>query len=147
VTVDLDAWDADPTQPLPAPPDPLLSKARLLVAIEAQIEALEAQAKGLTYDIARAFPAGTGTHVKSFPEGTVTLTRSERWSWDKDTLKKIADSEPPGPVKDEIARAYVYNITIHKRDFAKLSPETQKALHRALTVKDGPFKIEVEDKT
>ena len=139
-----DEWDGEPAAPVKNV-HPTAEKARLLVAIEAQIEEFEVQAKGLRYELAREFPASPGTHSKKFDDVTVTLDRSERWTWDKDTLKDILDGEPPGPLKDEIARRYIYSITIHKRDFKKLSAEAQKALRRALTVKDGPFTIKVED--
>jgi hypothetical protein len=127
---EVDEWD-DPT----SAPDPVAIKARQLVSLQAQIAHLEAQAKGLTFEIAREFPEGVGSFTKPFGDVNVTLTRSERWSWDKEIIKRIVE-----------AQAILYNVAIHKTSFAKLSGEAQKTLRAALTVKDGPFKIEVEDK-
>jgi len=138
----VDEWD-DPT----AAPDPIAVKARQLSSIETQIAQLEARAKSLTYEIAREFPAGTGRFTKTFGDTDVTLIRSERWSWDKEIIKTIVTAQKPGtPLAEEIAKAILYNVAIHKTSFAKLSTEAQDTLRPALTVKDGPFKIEVEDK-
>jgi hypothetical protein len=139
---EVDEWD-DPT----SAPDPVAIKARQLVSLQAQIAHLEAQAKGLTFEIAREFPEGVGSFTKPFGDVNVTLTRSERWSWDKEIIKRIVEAQKPGePLTEEIAKAILYNVAIHKTSFAKLSGEAQKTLRAALTVKDGPFKIEVEDK-
>jgi len=138
----VDEWD-EPT----AAPDPIAVKARQLISLQAQIAHLEAQAKGLTYEIAREFPAGTGRFTKTFGDTDVTLIRSERWSWDKEIIGAIVAAQKPGaPLTEEIAKAILYNVAIHKSSFAKLSTQAQDTLRPALTVKDGPFKIEVEDK-
>jgi hypothetical protein len=138
-----DEWDDDP-----AAINPVAVKARQLVSLQSQIDDLEARAKFLSDDIAREFPAGVGKFTKPFGDVNVTLTRSERWSWNKETIKAIVVAQPPGePLTEEIGKAIIYNVSIHKTSFAKLSTDAQKALRPALTVKDGPFKIEVEDKT
>jgi hypothetical protein len=127
--------------------DPVAAKARQYQSVQSQIANLEIQAKGLSYEIAREFPAGPGTHTKTFGDVNVTLTRSERWSWDKSTIRNILlVADPDAPLTKEINRAVIDSAAIHKKVFEKLSAAAQKMLRAALTVKDGPFKIEVEDK-
>jgi hypothetical protein len=133
-------WDDEPT------PDPVAVKARQYLQVQAQIANLEVQAKGLSYEIAREFPAGIGSFTKSFGGTEITLTRSERWSWDKSTIKGIlVDADPDHPLTKEISRAVMDSVAIHKTVFNKLSAAAQKILRAALTVKDGPFKIEVAE--
>jgi hypothetical protein len=132
-----DEWDDGPA------PDPVAIKARQYLSLQAQIDALETQAKLLSYEIAREFPAGPGVHDKTFGDTVITLSRSERWSWDKAVIKSILTLSKPGPLTDEIKSVLDESIVIHKLGFAKLSPEAQKILRAALTVKDGPFKIAV----
>jgi hypothetical protein len=136
-----DEWDDGPA------PDPIAVKARNLLSLQAQIDSLELQAKGLRHEIAAVFPAGIGTYTKPFGDLEITLARNEKWSWDKSAIGKIIAGLPTGdPLLEEISRAILDNVAIHKSAFAKLSAEAQKKLRAALTVKDGPFKISVEEK-
>lgn len=134
-----DEWDDGPE------PDPLATKARQLLSLERQIAALEGQAKGISYEIAREFPAGVGVFTKKFDEVEVILKRTERWNWDKNILRALINAKPSTTVEKEVHRAVLDNVSFHKTAFGRLSPEAQDILRAALTVRDGPFTIEVKD--
>jgi hypothetical protein len=137
-----DEWDDESDEP-----DPVAQKARQFQALQIQIAALDQQAKAISLEIAGEFPAGVGKYTKVFGDVQITLTRSERWNWDREAIKLLLMAGKPGdPLADDIRRACIDNVSFHKAAFVKLSAAVQKALRAALTIKDGPFKLDVEDK-
>lgn len=69
----------------------------------------------------------------------VTCTRSERWSWDTETLEAIVAAKPDLP--PHVKRT----LSVDKRKFRALADDIQKELLPALTRKPGNAQIKVSE--
>jgi hypothetical protein len=69
----------------------------------------------------------------------VTCTRTERWSWDTETLEAILAASPNLP--SHVKRS----LSVDKRKFEGLSDDDKKTLLPALTRKPGGAKIKVQE--
>jgi hypothetical protein len=80
----------------------------------------------LEAEIARLFPEESGTLSKSAGKYDIAVSRSERWSWDKEALEAQFGQ---APLPEFVRRS----LTVDKRKFQKLPPEQQAELKHALT--------------
>ena len=87
---------------------------------------LEERISVLEGDISRLFPEESGSQSKELGLYEVIVSRTERWSWDKDALEKHFEQKPlPHYVKR--------NLSIDKRAFTKMPLETQNEIKYCLT--------------
>ena len=103
-----------------------------------QIEDLQEKADRLKNQIEAEFSQDTGEQNKQAGAYLITLTRQERWSWDKDVLIEIYQS--PDAMPDFIKKTY----SIDRRKWKTLSDDEQAKLLPALTRKPGSSKITVK---
>lgn len=133
-----DSWEAfgPPTDFEPHIPPQLEPYASDWLDLKRQQAEVDAALQLVESEISRTFAEVEGDTTKHTENFEVTVTRSERWSWDQDALTEIYGDEP---LPDFVRRS----LTVDKRLFRKLPESEQVPLRRALTRKLGNPKIKV----
>lgn len=104
----------------------LVELARKLDTLTEQKAKVDEELAQLEGEIIHYFPEEEGELAKSTGEYDIIVSRSERWTWDKDSLEKhFGENKLP----DYINRS----LTVDKRKFKKLSKSEQDELKFALT--------------
>lgn len=93
---------------------------------------------GIEGEIAHMFPEVSGEQSITTDRFEVVVSRSERWSWDKDALEEMFGQ---GDLPDYVKRS----MSVDKRKFLKLPTSEQESLHHALTRNLDKPKIKVND--
>jgi hypothetical protein len=99
---------------------------------------IDEQMQQISAEIAHYAPETSTEHVFNTPRCEVSVTRTERWSWDQNQLLEILGADEttwPDHVKK--------NVSVDKRKFQKLSAQEQERLKPALTRKLDPAKVKV----
>lgn len=99
---------------------------------------IDEQMQQLSAEIAHYAPETSTEHVFETPRCEVSVTRSERWSWNQEQLEEILGADEtvwPDHVKK--------TVTVDKRKFQKLPADEQERLKPALTRKLDPAKVKV----
>jgi len=104
--------------------------------LKTQNEALSQRLGQLENEIAYLFPEEAGEIAQSTTKFEVIISRSERWSWDKEALERKFGE---GSLPDHIKRS----LSVDKRKFQKLPQHDQEALRYALTRKLDRPKVKV----
>jgi len=99
-------------------------------------DALDERIGQLENEIAYLFPEEAGEIAQSTDRFEVVVTRSERWTWNKEALEKQFGE---GQLPDHVKRS----LTVDKRKFQKLPQHEQEPLRYALTRKLDRPKIKV----
>ena len=94
--------------------------------------------KELSEQMAQLFPEKEGDLSQNVGGLRVTVSRSERWSWDKVLLEKEFNEQ-------ELPEYVTRSLTVDKRKFQKLPKETQDLIKFALTRKLDKAKVKVVD--
>lgn len=90
----------------------------------------------LEREIAHFFPEQAGDVAKTTGRYEIIVSRSERWSWDKEALEEVFTT---GAVPDYVKRT----LSIDKRKYLRLSASEQDAVKHALTRKLDNPKVKV----
>lgn len=99
---------------------------------------IDEQMQKLSQEIAHYAPESAIEHVIETPRCEVSVTRSERWSWDQEQLEEILGADE-AQWPEHIKRT----VTVDKRKFQKLPAEEQERLKPALTRKLDAAKVKV----
>jgi len=104
--------------------------------LKTQSEVIAERLGQLENEIAYLFPEEAGEIAQSTTRFEVIVSRSERWSWDKEALEKqFGDRSLP----DHVKRSH----SVDKRKFQKLPQHEQELLRYALTRKLDRPKVKV----
>lgn len=110
------------------------------IQTEAKIELLKHTLDDLKAQILAEFDEAAEEQHLKFGKYQVTVTRSERWTWDSDAVEAmVADGTLPEFVKK--------TFTVDKRKFVKQDSVVRDAYLHALTRKPGPANINVTTDT
>jgi hypothetical protein len=104
--------------------------------LKSQSEAIADRLGQLENEIAYLFPEEAGEIAQSTTKFEVIVSRSERWSWDKEALERKFGE---GSLPDHIKRS----LSVDKRKFQKLPQHEQETLRYALTRKLDRPKVKV----
>ncbi len=107
-------------------------------SISKQIEDLEERRDRLKAKIEGEFSQDMGEQSKQAGSYLITLSRQERWSWDKEVLLEIYKST------DSMPEFIKKTFSIDRRKWKSLDDDDQTRLLPALTRKPGPVKIVVK---
>lgn len=135
-----DSWAIFSDSPDTPPVDSIEIRLEPLAAeyeqITKKIDALSSRIEELQLDIARMFPETEGELSKTTENFIVSVSRSERWSWDKDFLEQeFGTSGAPDWIKR--------GLSVDKRKFQKLPKDEQRKYLFALTRKLDKAKVKV----
>ena len=137
-----DDWDiletADHRITIEKTADRLEPLAQEYTEVKAQYDELGVRLEQLEAEIAHLFPEEAGEQTQSTRMFDVTVSRTERWTWDKEALEREFSS---GEVPDYVKRS----LTVDKRKFQKLSAWEQERLKYALTRKLDKPKVKVTE--
>ena len=104
--------------------------------LKKELDALQERLGQIESEIAYLFPEEAGEIAQSTSRFEVIVSRSERWSWDKEALSREFSQED---LPDYIKRS----LTVDKRKFQKLPEFEQQRLKHALTRKLDNPKVKV----
>ncbi len=107
-----------------------------LYKLSLERQTLDEQISVLEGDISRLFPEESGSQSKDLGLYEVTVSRTERWSWDKDALEKHFEEKP---LPNYVRR----NLSIDKRQYTKMPLETQNEIKYCLTRNLDKAKVRV----
>jgi len=142
MTASTDPWDvldtpsSDPTIQATSTAQRLEPLAEEYVRLKAEFDALQDRLGQIENEIAYLFPEEAGEIAQSTPKFEIIVSRSERWSWDKDALsREFSQEEYPDYIKR--------SLSVDKRKFQKLPEFEQQRLKHALTRKLDNPKVKV----
>jgi hypothetical protein len=106
------------------------------VKLKSEFDALQIRLGQIENEIAYLFPEEAGEIAQSTPRFEIVVSRSERWSWDKEALlREFPTGEHPDYIKN--------SLSVDKRKFQKLPEFEQQRLKHALTRKLDNPKVKV----
>lgn len=106
------------------------------LSLSARIEELTHQLDDIKAQLLAEFDEAAEEQERTFGQYSVTVKRSERWTWDSEQVEKmVAD----GPLPEFVKKAF----SVDKRKFMKQDPVVRDAYLHALTRKPGPASISV----
>ena len=120
------------------PPERLTPLAQEYRELESFVTMKMERLKELSEQMAQLFPEKEGDLTQNVGNLSVTVSRSERWSWDKVLLEKEFNEQ-------ELPEYVTRSLTVDKRKFQKLPKETQDLIKFALTRKLDKAKVKVVD--
>ena len=135
-----DDWAVFEKTPIPSSTaDERVEKLALEYAdLSIQKQEITERMQQLSQEIAHYAPESAEEHTFKTNRCEVSVTRSERWSWDQEKLVEIlGDDQTHWP--DHVKRT----ISVDKRKFQKLPPQEREALKPALTRKLDAAKVKV----
>lgn len=110
------------------------------MSVSSAIDSMQHTLDDLKAQILAEFDEAAEEQYMKFGKHTVTVKRSERWTWDSDAVKAmLAGGPPPEFVKE--------TYTVDKRKFVKQDSVVRDAYLHALTRKPGPATINVTTDT
>ena len=128
---------ASPTTTTSLPPEERLDGlAHDYATLSLEAERISERLGQIEREIAHYFPEAVGDTAKTTGRYEIIVSRSERWSWDKDALEEVFAT---GAVPDYVKRS----LSIDKRKFLRLSTSEQDAVKHALTRKLDNPKVKV----
>jgi hypothetical protein len=136
-----DPWDtlesaSPPAHLVASTSDRLEPLAEEFVRLKKEYDALSERLGQLENEIAYLFPEEAGDLAQSTSNFEVIVSRSERWTWDKDALQRqFPTEEYPDYIKS--------SLSVDKRKFQKLPALEQEKLRHALTRKLDNPKVKV----
>jgi hypothetical protein len=136
-----DPWDRLESSNTPAhlastTSDRLEPLAEEYAKLRKEYDAISERLGQLENEIAYLFPEEAGDVAMSTSAYEVIVSRSERWTWDKDALQRFFPTEEyPDYIKS--------SLSVDKRKFQKLPALEQEKLRHALTRKLDNPKVKV----
>lgn len=112
----------------------------MYASIEASIETMKRTLEDLKAQILAEFDEAAEEQQRNFGNYTVTVKRSERWTWDSDLVEQMVDG---GAIPEFVKKTY----TVDKRKFVNQDSVVRDAYLHALTRKPGPATINITKDT